>query len=48
MTLDGALLRAQRRYPDAIGWRPTPTGRVLAVLDGGAHPAPVVAQRRAA
>lgn len=48
MTLDGALLRAQRRYPDAIAWRPTHTGRVLSLLDGGAHHAPVAAQRKAA
>lgn len=51
MTLDGALLRAQRRYPDAIAWRTTHTGRVLSILPGGSTTpaAPVVArQRRAA
>ena len=51
MTLDGALLRAQRRYPDALAWRSTHTGRVLSVLPGGATPAPtpmVARLRRAA
>lgn len=52
MTLDGAMLRAQRRYPDAIAWRQTSTGRVLSLLSGGA-PAPAapvaaIARRRAA
>lgn len=43
------LLRAQRRYPDAVRFAPTTTGRVLSVLSGGTPaPAPVVAIARKA
>lgn len=50
MTLDGALIKAQRRYPEAVRFEATRTGRVLSVLPGGtsAPAAPAVAMRRAA
>lgn len=44
-----AISRAQRRYPEALRFQPTRTGRVLAILPGGTIPAaPVAAQQRRA
>lgn len=51
LTLDAAMIRAQRRYPEALRFVPSGTGRPLAVLPGGtstAPPAAAVHQRRAA
>lgn len=50
MTLDGAMLRAQQLYPEAVRFRPTRNGTVLALIPGGAPlpAAPVVAVRKVA
>lgn len=47
LSLDGALLRAQRRYPEALRIVPSRTGTPLVVLAGGApEPTPIVAVAR--
>jgi hypothetical protein len=45
-----ALRRAERRYPEAVRFEATRTGRVLSVLPGGASTpaAPAMKLRRAA